>query len=166
MRPQFDSWIGRILCRRDRLSTLVSLGFPCGSAGKDSASNAEDLGLTPGLGRSLEEGNGYPLQCSGMENSMVCIVHGVTKSWTRLSNFHLIGHRHATDFCRLISALKLYWIHLLVVNGFRFGYNFKLKITRNKMTIEGEFGGAYVSNKKDKHFCLYLFQSCFSQLTL
>ena len=41
-----------------------------------------------GLGRSPGEGNGYPLQYSGLENSMDCIVHGVTKSWTRLSDFH------------------------------------------------------------------------------
>ena len=42
----------------------------------------------PGLGRSPGEGKGYPLQYSGPENSMDCIVHGVGKSWTRLSDFH------------------------------------------------------------------------------
>ena len=47
-----------------------------------------DLGSIPGLGRYPGEGNGYPLQYSGLENSMDCIVHWVTKSWTRLSNFH------------------------------------------------------------------------------
>ena len=47
-----------------------------------------DLGLIPGLGISPGEGSGYPLQHSGLENSMVCIVLGVTKSRTRLSNFH------------------------------------------------------------------------------
>ena len=47
----------------------------------------EDLGSTPGLGRSPGEGKGYPLQYSGLENSMDCIVHEVAKSWTRLSNF-------------------------------------------------------------------------------
>ena len=41
----------------------------------------------PGLGRSPGEGKGYPLQYSGLENSMDFIVHGVAKSWTRLSNF-------------------------------------------------------------------------------
>ena len=56
--------------------------FPCGSAGKESACNAGDLGSIPGLGRSPGEGNGYPLQYSGLENSMDCIVHGVTKSQT------------------------------------------------------------------------------------
>ena len=44
--------------------------------------------LISGLGRSPEEGKGYPLQHSGLENSMDCIVHGVTKSQRRLSNFH------------------------------------------------------------------------------
>ena len=64
------------------------MGFLCGSAGKESACNAGDLGLIPGLGRSPVEGNGYPLQYSGLENSMNCIVHVVAKSQTRLSNFH------------------------------------------------------------------------------
>ena len=62
--------------------------FPCGSAGKESACDAGDLGSIPGLGRSPGEGKGYPLQYSGLENSMDCIVPGVTKSWTRLSDFH------------------------------------------------------------------------------
>ena len=44
--------------------------------------------LMPGLGRSPGEGTGYPLQYSSLENSMDCIVHGVAKSWTWLSNFH------------------------------------------------------------------------------
>ena len=53
---EFDSWIRRIPWRRDRLPTPVFLGFPCGSAGKESTCNAEDLGLIPGLGRSPGEG--------------------------------------------------------------------------------------------------------------
>ena len=57
-------------------------GFPCGSSGKESACNAGDLGSTPGLGRSPGEGKGYPLQYSGLENSMDCVVHGVGKSQT------------------------------------------------------------------------------------
>ena len=59
--------------------------FPCGSAGKESACNAGDLGSISGLGRSPGEEKGYPLQYSGLENSMDHIVHGVAKSWTRLS---------------------------------------------------------------------------------
>ena len=61
------------------------MGFPGGSAGKESTCNAGDLGLTPGLGRFPGEGNGYPLQYSGMGNPMDYAVHGVIKSWTRLS---------------------------------------------------------------------------------
>ena len=70
------------------LLTPVFLGFPCDSAGKKSTCNAGDLGSIPGLGRSPGEENGYPLQYSGLENSMDCIVHGVTKSWIQLSDFH------------------------------------------------------------------------------
>ena len=66
------------------------LGFPCGSAGKDLPVMG-DLGSIPGLGRSPGEGKGYPLQYSGLENSMNCIVHGVPKSQTRLSDFHFQG---------------------------------------------------------------------------
>ena len=59
-----------------------------GSDGKESACSAGDLGSIPGLGRTPGEGKGYPLQYSGPENSMDCIVHGLTKSQTRLSDFH------------------------------------------------------------------------------
>ena len=45
------------------------MGFPCGSAGKESACNAGDLGLIPWLGRYPGEGKGYPLQYAGLENS-------------------------------------------------------------------------------------------------
>ena len=61
----------------------LGMGFPWGSAGKESALNTGDLGSIPGLGRSPGEGKGSTLQCSGLENSMDCVVHGVTKSWTR-----------------------------------------------------------------------------------
>ena len=64
------------------------LDFPCGSAGKESACSAGDLGLIPGLGRSPGEGKGYPLQYTGLENSRDCIVHGIAKSRTWLSDFH------------------------------------------------------------------------------
>ena len=67
--------------------------FPDSSAGKESACNEGDLGSIPGLGRSPGEGKGYPLQCSGLENSVECIVHGVTKSWTRISDFHFLSGR-------------------------------------------------------------------------
>ena len=58
------------------------MGFRGGSAGKESACNVGDLGLIPRLGRSPGEGKGYPLQYSGLENSMDCMVHGVAESYT------------------------------------------------------------------------------------
>ena len=63
------------------------MGFPGGSDGKESGCNAGDLGLIPGSERSFEEGNGNPLQCSCLENSMdrgawQAIDYGVAKSWT------------------------------------------------------------------------------------
>ena len=65
--------------------------FPGGSAGQESACNVGDLGSIPGLGRSPGEGKGYPLQYSGLENSMDCTVHGVAKSRTQLSDSHFTG---------------------------------------------------------------------------
>ena len=70
-----------------RISSIV-LGFLCGSDGKEFTCNVGDLGSIPGFGRSPEEGNSYALQHSGLKNSMDYTVHGVTKSWTQLSNFH------------------------------------------------------------------------------
>ena len=60
-RPRFNSWVGKIHWRRDRLPTPVFLGFPGGLAGKESTCNAGELGLIPGLGRSPGEVKGYPL---------------------------------------------------------------------------------------------------------
>ena len=56
------------------------MGFPCDSAGKEFACNAGNLGSIPGLGRSPGKGKGYPLQYSGLKNSMDRTVHGVAKS--------------------------------------------------------------------------------------
>ena len=69
-------------------SPSPNVGFPGGSDGKESTCHAGDLGLIPGLGRSPGEGEGYALQYSGLENSMICTVHGVPQSWTQLSDFH------------------------------------------------------------------------------
>ena len=83
-----------MLCPPDMKSWLsekhpdAGKGFPCGSAGKESAHNVGDLGSIPGLGRPPGEGKGNPLQYSGLENSMDCIVHAVAKSQTRLSDFY------------------------------------------------------------------------------
>ena len=65
---------------------LLPRAFSGGSDGKEYACNAGDLGLISGLGRSHGEGKGYPLQYSGLENSMDSIVNGVAKSGTRLSD--------------------------------------------------------------------------------
>ena len=64
----------------DKLPTPVFLRFSCGSAGKESAYNAGDLGSIPGLARPPGEGEGYVIQYSGLENSMDYIIHGVTKN--------------------------------------------------------------------------------------
>ena len=63
-------------------------GFPGGSDGKESTCSAGEPSSIPGSGRYPGEVIGYPLQYSGLENSMDCIVHGVAKSWTQLSDFH------------------------------------------------------------------------------
>ena len=63
------------------------LPFPGDSDDQESACNTEDLGSIPGLGRSPGEGNGYPLQYSGIDNSMD-YTHRVSKSRTRVSDFH------------------------------------------------------------------------------
>ena len=83
-----DSWVRRTRWRRDRLPTPIFLGFPCGSAGIESACDARVLGLIPGLGRFSREGKGYPLQYCGLENSADYTVRGIAKSRTRLSDFH------------------------------------------------------------------------------
>ena len=65
------------------------MGFSDISAGKESASKVGDLGSVSGLGRSPGKEKGYPLQYSGLDNSMDRIVQGVAKSQTQLSDFHL-----------------------------------------------------------------------------
>ena len=73
--------------------------FPCGSAGKESSHNEGDPGSIPGSGRSPGEGKGCLLQYSSLENSMDCIVHGVTKSRTQLSDFYFIFTSDRGDKC-------------------------------------------------------------------
>ena len=82
--PRIEDWFSI----KNSINVMPNMGFPCGSAGKESACSVGDLGSIPGLGRSPGEGKGCPLQYSGLENSVDCIVHGVTKSWTGLSDFH------------------------------------------------------------------------------
>ena len=78
--------------RTHRLPTPVFLGLSGGSHGKESACYVGDPGSIPGLGKYPGEGNSYPLQFSGLENSIEYTVHGVAKSQTRLSNFHFYTH--------------------------------------------------------------------------
>ena len=80
--------------------------FPGGSAGKESACSVEDLGLIPGLGRSSAEGSGYPLQYSGLENSMDCIVHGVAKSQTKRLSLSLSSSCNHLSFTLQASASR------------------------------------------------------------
>ena len=82
-------------------------GFPCKrSAGKESTCSAGDPSLIPGSERSPRKGIGYPLQYSGLENSMDCIVHGVTESDTteRLALTHFLKS-HSVIFNPLAEAL-------------------------------------------------------------
>ena len=88
-RPRFNSWVWKIHWRRDRPLTPVFLGCPCGSAGKESTCNEDDLGLIPWVGKiswedALEKGNAThsPVFWPGE-------FHGV--SWTRLRHFHFPG---------------------------------------------------------------------------
>ena len=76
-----DCTVHGVAKSRTQLSDFTTT-FTCGSASKESACNSRELGLIPGSGRSPGEGNGYPLQYSGLEISMDCVVHGVAKSQT------------------------------------------------------------------------------------
>ena len=88
--------------RRSSMIKLRYLGFPSGSDGKESACNSGDPGSTPRSGRSHRERHGDPLQYSCLENPMDrgawrTTVHGVAKSWTRLSDFTFTFHFHALE---------------------------------------------------------------------
>ena len=96
-RPGFDPWVGKIPWRRKRPATPVFLGFPGGSAGKDSACNAGDLGLIPWLGRSPGGGHGNPVQDSGLKNSLT-IVHGIR--WEALERGDICLHMADLHCCR------------------------------------------------------------------
>ena len=85
------------------------MGFPCGSAGKESARNVGDLGSIPGLGRSPGEGKGSPLRYSGLENSTDRVVHGVAKSRTRLGDFTFTFHFHALEEEMATHSSVLAW---------------------------------------------------------
>ena len=103
--------MGKIPWREERLPTAVFLGFPGGSGGKESACNAGDLDSIPGLGKSPREKNSYPLQYSGLENSMdrgawPAIVHAVARvrhNWAAniFTDFSLAPHEY---LCKDLSV--------------------------------------------------------------
>ena len=107
------------------MAPIQGWGFPCGSAGEESACDAGDLGLIPGLGRSPGEGRGYQLYSSGLENPTDCIVHGVTKSRTRLSNFHFTLYKDDTQLHKAF--------HIFIKNAYHFVVY--LRLTHFKSTI-------------------------------
>ena len=82
------------------------MGFPCGSAGKESACNMGYLDLIPGLERFPGEGKGHPLQYPGLKNSMECIVQGVAKSQTQLSDFHFTSLHYITMASLVAQQVK------------------------------------------------------------
>ena len=105
-------WVSGSICW---ISVLGALGCPGGSAGKEPTCNVGDLGSILGLGRSPREENGYPLQYSGLENSMdggawESTTHGVAKSWTwaQLSDFRFYSY---------LEAGNCWWLwHFLIID--------------------------------------------------
>ena len=111
MRPWFDSWVEKILWRRERLPTPVFLGFADGSAGKESSCNVRDLGSIPGLGRFSGEGHGNLLQYSCLENPMDRGAWRVTdpRVAKRLNWSNLAG------MCQYILPFAKYFLVVFVV---------------------------------------------------
>ena len=97
-------FVDKFICSSFKIACIR--GFPESSVVKESTCNAGDPSLIPESGRSPGEGNGCPLQCSGLENSMDCIVHGVAKSRARLSSFHL-------DLVCLSRSAYLEFVHFV-----------------------------------------------------
>ena len=104
----------------------VFLGFPCDSAGKESACNVGDLGSIPGLGRSTGEGNSYPTQYSGPQNYTDWTVHGVAKSRTWLE----------------VTFTSLQWLGLM----------FSLLLRVQVQILVQERWAAWPHTKKGTHF--------------
>ena len=88
-------------------------GFPCGSAGKE-CTWVRSLGWEDSPG----EGKGYPLQYSGLENSMDCMVHGITKSWTRLSELTSLISVLSKGLSRVFSGTTVQSHHFFGVQPF------------------------------------------------
>ena len=108
---------GSVTCRRTHAQGrgAVWAGIHCfleGSAVKESTCNAGDPGSISGSGGSNGEGRGYLLQSPGLENFMDCIVYGVTKSWTQLSDFHFHAFRTFSHLCQLPASSRPLLCHL------------------------------------------------------
>ena len=111
---KFESWSRFIMSGQ-----LLYWGFPDGSAGKESTCNVGDLSLIPGLGRSPGERNSYPLQYSGLENSVdrgawQTTVQGVAKSRTWLSNLHRHSLIRYTVCVRFTHSIGCHFIELTI----------------------------------------------------
>ena len=109
-------------CYQDLNQCTGSLGFPSGSVVKSPPGKVGAMRLIPGMGRFPGEGNGYPLQYSGPENSMGCIIHGVTK-------------RH--DWVTFTSQDKVKLVKLTVTSGWLCSFKKKICIQRHRHT-QGE----------------------------
>ena len=107
-RPQFNSWVGKIRWRKDRLPAPVFLGFPCGSVGKESACNARRPRFDPWVGKIPWRRESYPLQYSGLEKAMDYTIYGVTKSQTGLSSFTSVNVAKGPD--RVVYYIALYFV--------------------------------------------------------
>ena len=97
--------VGKIPWRRDKLPIPVFSGFPGGSDGKESTCNAGDLGLTPELGRSPGEGSGYPLQYSGLENSMTEELHSLQSMGSQRVRHYWVTFTFTLLLCILDSTI-------------------------------------------------------------
>ena len=96
---------------------MPGIGFPGGSAGKESACNVGELGSIPGLGRSPGEGHSYPLQYSGLKKFMNCIVHGVAKSQIRLNKFPYQGNKQRVGKMRMGGFIFRQLSHCIFPNA-------------------------------------------------
>ena len=110
-------FLSNLMTPRRFLNTHLgaSLGITDDSDGKEPTCSARDLGLTPGSGRGPGEGNGYPLYCSCLENSMdrrarQACVHGVTQSWTQQSNYHTRAYIPTSS--SVLITQHLHWNNL------------------------------------------------------
>ena len=108
--------MGYVFIRQNKYTVNSPLGFPGSSNGKESGCNAGDLGLISGLGRSLGEGNGTPLQYSCLDNPMdggpwQSTAHRVTKSWTRLSDFTFTKCMAILFFAVFISSVIVVMVY-------------------------------------------------------